>query len=412
MNTNRKISAESKIILLIITIIFHIILIFHTKIIFQFPKSEIGGALIALVFIFLFVLLFFSQKYSFFIRILLNICKKIESLDLQKSIKLYLLFTIPISMLGIYSRYLVIQSIPLDSKIADVLPLISTAGRAFLQGYYPYQTFYVPYPLPLTFWPGLWMPFLPAIFFNFDLRWIGLIVWLIITIILIFYSIRVSKFNSSPIVLLLSAINILLLQISPELIAFQAYGHTFVLWLLLLLMGIALIEKRWLISALLLGLVMSSRQTAIIFFPILLALWYHQNGWKIALRNLFISGFIFGIITIPFFLKSPEQFIIIPIQHYIELGEYYVSLGKNGKVFETIGFSYLIQKYWGGRALSIISTIVALGISFLSYFYFKSNKNFPLYLASSIILLTFFTPIPWRYEFFPALFFLLMANFT
>jgi hypothetical protein len=150
------------------------------------------------------------------------------------------------------------QLTPFDSKIADMLPLIESAGRTFLQGDFPYQTYYVPHILPLTFWPGLWMPFLPAIYFNFDLRWVGLIAWVIISIILILYSIRVSKQKSSAIILITSSINILLLQISTELLAFQAYGHTFVLWLLLLIMGIAIIEKRWLVSAILLGLVISS----------------------------------------------------------------------------------------------------------------------------------------------------------
>jgi hypothetical protein len=401
---------SSNIILLATTAVFHVILIFHPKIISWFYQSEIGGSLIAFFLIVLFGILFYSQNNPLRFTKKNKIIKKMESLDLQRLINLFLLFTIPISILGIITRIWVIQSIPLDSKIADVLPLIESAGRAFLQGYYPYQTYYVPHPLPLTFWPGLWMPFLPAIAFNFDPRWIGLIVWAIISIILILYSIRVSKVRSSSIVLLISAINILLLQISPELIAFQAYGHTFVLWLLLLIMGIALIEKRWLMSAILLGLVISSRQTAIIFIPILFALWYHQIGWKKAIFIVVLSCLTFGIIAIPFLLVAPEQFISIPIQHYKELGEYYVSIGNAGKVFETIGFSYLIQKYWGSSALALISAITVVGISLCSFIYVKSIKNFPLYVAFSIVLLTFFTPTPWRYEYFPALLFLMLAN--
>jgi len=244
MTINRKTNLESKAILLIITITFHIVLIFHTKIISIFSKTEIGGALIALIFIVLFILLFYSQNNSFFTRIFLAISRKTESLDLQKSIRLYLLFTIPISIMAIRARFYVIQLTPLDSKIADMLPLIESAGYAFLQGNFPYQTYYVPHPLPLTFWPGLWMPFLPAIFFNIDLRWIGLIVWTIISIILILYSIRVSKIQSSSSVLLISAIHILLLQISTELISFQAYGHTFVVWLFLLLIFFILLSLR------------------------------------------------------------------------------------------------------------------------------------------------------------------------
>jgi len=412
MTIDTKTGLESKAILLLITIVFHIILMFHTKIISIFSNTGIGGALIALVFIILFSILFYCQNNSSLNRVCLGISRKIDLLDFQKSIKLFLLFTIPISIIAIAARFYIMQLTPFDSKIADMLPLIESAGRTFLQGDFPYQTYYVPHILPLTFWPGLWMPFLPAIYFNFDLRWVGLIAWVIISIILILYSIRVSKQKSSAIILITSSINILLLQISTELLAFQAYGHTFVLWLLLLIMGIAIIEKRWLVSAILLGLVISSRQTAVIFFPILFALWYHQLGWRKAIFNAFISGIFFLILSLPFFLAAPEKFLITPIQHYKELGEYYVSLGKAGKVFETIGFSYLIQKYWGEVALSIISTIIVLGISIFSFVYVKTIKNLTLYMAFSIVLLTIFAPIPWRYEYFPALFFLLLANYT
>jgi len=412
MIINKKTSLESKVILLIITIVFHIFLIFRTKIILIFLKTEVGGALIAFVFIILFVLLFYNQNNSFSIKKIQDFIRKIESLDLQKTINLFLMFSVLISIIGIEIRFYIIQSTPLDSKIADMLPLIENAGRAFLQGYYPYQTYYVPHPLPLTFWPGLWVPFLPAIFFIFDLRWIGLTAWAIISIILIFYSIRVSKFQSSSFILLISAINILFLQFSFELIAFHAYGHTFVLWLLLLLLGIASIEKKWIISAILLGLCLSSRQTAVIFIPILFSLWYHQTGWKKAIFNTILSGLIFFIFSFPFLLVAPEEFFLTPIQHYKELGEYYVSLGKAGWVFETIGFSYLIQKYFGGSSLSLISAIIVVGISFFSFIYVKSIKNFPLYTAFSIVLLTFFTPVPWTYEYFPVLLLLMIANFT
>ncbi len=401
---------SSNIILLATTVVFHVILIFHPNIISWFYQSEIGGSFIAFFLIVLFGILFYSQNNPLRFPKKNKINRKIEPLDLQRLINLFLLFTIPISILGIVARIWVIQSIPLDSKIADVLPLIECAGRAYLQGFYPYQTYYVPHPLPLTFWPGLWMPFLPAVVFNFDLRWIGLIVWVIISIILIFYSIRVSKIRSSSIVLMISAVNILLLQVSTELIAFQAYGHTFVVWLFMLLIGIAVIEKRWLMSAILLGLVISSRQTAIIFFPILFALWYHQIGWKKAIFNVVLSCLTFGIIAFPFLLVAPEKFISTPIMHYNKLGEYYVSLGRDGKLFETIGFSYLIQKFWGDNSLSFISAIIVLGISLFSFIYVKSIKNFPLYVAFSIVLLTFFTPIPWRYEYFPVLLFLMLAN--
>lgn len=408
--SNKPINIETKISLLLTTILFHLIFMINSEVIFRF--NEIGGALIAIICLLLLILLLINKNKTFKSFQKLIPFEKLNSFKISKAIKLFLLFIIPISLFGIYLRILIIKTIPINAEIADMLPLIEKAGLTFMNGQNPYQIYFLPHKLPLTFWPLLWLSFLPAISLNLDLRWIGLILWVIISFILILYSIKITKIQSSPIILFFCAINILLLQISSEFIAFHAYGHTYIIWLLLLLVGISVNEKKWLASAILLGLLISSRQTAFIFLPILFALWYHQLGLKKAFYFAFVSFAFFFVISLPFFLSAPKDFLITPIQHYKDLGEYYVSLGKTGKVFDTIGFSYLIQKYFWGNILSVFSVLIAFVISILSFIYLRSTEKFPLFMALTIVGFTFFTPIPWKYEYFPALIFLFLANFS
>ncbi len=62
-----------------------------------------------------------------------------------------------------------------------------------LQGQNPYQVYHFPYAMPLTFWPGLWLVYLPSFLLNFDPRWIGLGLWAIISVIFILIPVKSCK---------------------------------------------------------------------------------------------------------------------------------------------------------------------------------------------------------------------------
>jgi len=156
-------------------------------------------------------------------------------------------------------------------------------------------------------------------------------------------------------------------------------------------------------------LVLASRQTAIIYAPILFSFWGFQVGWGKAIKYLLTSGIVFGIIVLPFLIQSPQQFLIAPIQHYKALGQYAMSLGETGWTGNSIGFSYIIQKNWGPDFLSAILGFITVLISVGSIFLARKITGLLVYLAFSVTLFSFFTPIPWMYEYFPPLLFLAMA---
>jgi hypothetical protein len=371
----------------------------------MFKEFAYTGVIFALFFVLIYGFLFLSNIIIIYQKNLSTLIKNINAIGFQKSYKLFLLFIIPITVYGVAIRAKVITIIPMGVQIADMLPLIQKAGEVFIQGQNPYQVYSIPYKLPLTFWPGLWLPYLTAVFLDIDLRWIGIAIWIIISTILIFYTIRKSRIQKSPYLLILSSINILLLQISYQLISFQAYGHTFPLWLWLLIFCILLIEKKFLFSAIFLGIILSSRQTSIIYLPIILFFWYYQTNLITTIKYFLTTLFVFGLIILPFIINSPEQFFIAPILHYKQLGNYaMISIEEWTKY--SIGFSYLIQRLWSSEILSFISYFSILIISVTAFFFVKSTKKLLIFLAASVTFFSFFTPIPWIYEYYPPLIFL------
>jgi len=400
----------NKIYILFILSIFHLVLIFHEAIVKIFPTLVVGNISISILLIILFGLYYsfsFLPKLKF--KKFQSLIDHINNFDTSKSIKKFLLFAVPITIFGIILRIITIRLIPYKVEIADMLPLIQKAAEALLHGGNPYQTYYFPYPMPLTFWPGLWLIYVPSFLLNFDPRWIGLGLWIFISIMFILLPLKNAKMQKTSLVLILSSVNILFFQISFPLISFQAYGHTFGLWLWLMLMSMTLIYKKYVWSAFLFGLVLASRQTAIIYAPILVAFWGFQAGWGKAIKYLLTSGIVFGIIVLPFLIQSPQQFLIAPIQHYRALGEYAMSLGETGWTGNSIGFSYIIQKNLGANYLSAILGITTVLLSGASFLLARKITGLLVYLAFCVTVFSFFTPIPWMYEYFPPLLFLTMA---
>jgi len=92
---------------------------------------------------------------------------------------------------------------------------------------------------------------------------------------------------------LAAAVNFALLQLSPELIGFHAIGHTFLLWLWLALICLGLAKKQDLLTAFGLGLAIASRQTFIVFIPILMCYWYRNLGLRGMLKYSALAAGVF-----------------------------------------------------------------------------------------------------------------------
>ena len=122
-----------------------------------------------------------------------------------------------ILMLGTYAKDLFIE-IPLDYKTADMLPIMQIMNERFLTGSDPYDIISEIWGgMQPIYLPGLWLCYLPAIAFDFDMRWMSIIA-IGISSVVIYSKTRVRPSISTgsliPFILLL----ILIFSVDPSLI--------------------------------------------------------------------------------------------------------------------------------------------------------------------------------------------------
>ena len=175
--------------ILVLLIVMHILLDGRYRIVSLFPTRVAGFAAIASAYLAISLLLlssvprFLSRHFC-----LLDIwVRQRLSLLLKGRPRRNILIagTLVIFMIaaGCYLRWLFIQSIPIAPIYADMLPLIQEVCETLIAGNNPYtRSYFMPWEIPLTYWPGLWMPYLITHVPGIDSRWIYLGVVVIISL--------------------------------------------------------------------------------------------------------------------------------------------------------------------------------------------------------------------------------------
>ncbi len=170
----------------------------------------------------------------------LQLRDKINSAPTQWSIKpiWQVAFTGLIIMLfADYSKEL-FKAVPIDYKTADMLPIINIMAERFISG----EEVYAIIPeiwggMQPIYLPSMWMPFIPSVLLDFDMRWISIIG---LSIVLIVLCVNNHK-NSHPIQIVscfLSAIIIIgIVSVDSSLIT-MTEEPVVILWYILLCLSI------------------------------------------------------------------------------------------------------------------------------------------------------------------------------
>lgn len=404
-----KNQTEQDLQILAVAFFIQVLLVIRDNFAGLFANGYIGYTLLAVLFLALFGILIFSDRIIFpslQARLLRSFSAARE--NLRRARNLFLFFTLLIVLVGMVLRCLVILTVPINVLNADMLPLIEKAALALQAGQNPYQVYYFPYPMPLTYLPGLWLPYYPSVALGQDPRWIGLLIWLLISALLMWIILESGTKRRSPFYFLIGAIDIALLQFSPDLIAFHAIGHTFTLWLWLALVCFG-IYKGWnVLTAVGLGLVLSSRQTAVVFPPILLFYWFNQGGLRGALKYSGISAAVFLLLNLPFALQSLAQVFLAPLAYYQAVAAWDFTRGPASFMAHSVGFSYVLQNWLGPKVLFFFYVLVLLVTIGLTPYLIKNRKRMLLGLAVVLAWFYLFTPSP-TYVFYDSLIILAFA---
>ena len=151
------------------------------------------------------------------------------------------------------------ERIPIDYRLADMLPVLDVMSERFLQGSYVYPDIPEIWDgMTPVYLPGFWMPFIFHHLFDFDMRWICVICMLAGLILTLNIFIRDRR---SIVHILLWSIAVLILLIPilwlPSFVLTHAQEGIAIGYYLLL--GYALLTKKWRLSGIAAGLCLMSR---------------------------------------------------------------------------------------------------------------------------------------------------------
>lgn len=297
---------------------------------------------------------------------------------------------------GSWMRVLIMHRYPVDSAYGDMLPLIVSASEMLLGGEFPYVTHYVPWDLPLTFMPGLWLSYVPFVWSGIDPRWLGIIaLW---GVSLSLYSL-ISNRSWAVRILGLAIIGPFIF--APAWIDFTIQGHTQVLWLYVALYGAFVLRGYYRWAAFMLGLLIISRQTFLLLVPPAV-IWAFINCSR---RDLLYCALCFlapvVFVLFPFVWFDTDAVLLEPLRHYRELAVYELWRADDGYLAETPGLTYTIHRMGADSLLAFLPWAVLLLTWGGAWFYGRRAVGLLAGSGIGLFAMNLITPIPWYYIFAP-----------
>lgn len=313
-------------------------------------------------------------------------------------------------MLGSYAKDL-FETFPLDYRVADMLPIMKIMTERFISGADPYAI--IPEiwgGMQPIYLPALWLPNLPAIALDFDMRWIG-VAGLGISAVLIYDNLNLSKQSISPrslipFILLL----VMMISVDPSMIT-KTQESIIVLWYVCMIWS--LIEGRSYLFGLFSALSLLSRYA--------IAPWLLMIGGLLIITkriDFLKRSMLTGVITLVVLLVISGAYQHTPV--FLGLSDNYLAAIQSNQVkYESLIHNGLgIAKFFRYDQLHLLHglmqcvaliTPLVLGV----FYYLKRGqmefKNFALG-SLKICLVLFYSLIimPYSYLFYPSIFLSLM----
>ncbi|OGS21270.1 MAG: hypothetical protein A2252_08370 [Elusimicrobia bacterium RIFOXYA2_FULL_39_19] len=313
-----------------------------------------------------------------------------------------LLFLILLFSSYLIAKMLPIASFPITAKRSDLLPILKEAGRAILSGQNPYKYYLLDNGI-LTQnvrFPGLMISYIPAVYFNFDLRFITLFFESFIFLILAYLII---KFKAATKIF---PYELLLVLIAFFLLPYWHFRHELYeapFWMLLTVVIFALYRNFFWMSAIVLGLLISMHQWGILFAPYLAIYQYKTTNLKKTILMIFVSS----IIAITVFLLIPGFNVKDFFEHTIVFYKKVI----NEKAFPPLGmfFTPYFSKLNLTGLLQPIQVLLQIPLLFMAYKHGKRIEVILGILAVSLLCFLLFNPVVWTYQYLLLVYLLILG---
>ena len=388
--------------LLTAVIVFHAGLVLRFRFVHLFPAEWLGYAALGIIFSCVALLLMYLARVGD--RLAYYPLPDFISSNLFRYV--LLISAIIIVILGLFWRFQVYSGTEIHSKMGDMLPLIDQATDTFLAGEFPYKVYELPWKVTLTYMPGMWMPYLTAQFFDFDLRYTGLV---FSAATMVFLLLATFKNSSEPEVLVVGWVVIVCFCLSPAIARFSINGHTYPLWFYVSVFCFCLIRGHYKTAALFFALMLATRQTSIVYLPFVLMFFWRQNNLRLLAVCLVLMVAVCGSLCLPYALVDFKTFLLDPMEAYKKMAYWDFQLGDKSYASGTIGLAYAIKTSGWMTDLSWLRYGLLALLPLCAWYCVRDTFSLLVSMGAAGILFAVIAPVSWYYIYVPPILLLSFA---
>ncbi|MBN1593337.1 MAG: hypothetical protein JW941_08860 [Candidatus Coatesbacteria bacterium] len=288
-----------------------------------------------------------------------------------------------------------IAAAPIDPNHTDMLPLVLLACRRFLSGASPYMDYLMPWKLPLTYLPVIWLPFIPAEIFGLDPRWLSALFGCLAVIVLFRAFPVLERGPYAGAMKLLFAMFIFLsldLQFGPT-------TPESVFWLALSLLVFSLSRDSDLGTAVAMGVCLATRQQAVFLLPLLVIYFFRRLGRREAMVSTALTVAVPLAVCLPFYIESPIRFFS---GIYTRFGRFALQKWINDRVWEdALSFAPFFYEHGLQRILTPLVIALQLVLYGIALRCLKELSGLLSFMGLSMLLFLVLSPVIWPYMFTP-----------
>jgi hypothetical protein len=308
-------------------------------------------------------------------------------------------------VLGTIIRVIHMENIPVTPPNGDMLPLVQGAIGNLLAGNSPYQTYQMPWEVPLTYLPVTWLSYLPAYLLGADLRWTNIGAELVIAGAIIWLSKERNGWETAwqrePGLVLWGWF-----YLQPSVIHWDTGNTAPITWALLAVTLALVLAERHTAAAIALGITAAGTPFVAVFALFIGLHWLRERGLVETIRLTVVAGVVAGLIIAPFLLWSPGDFVTgtyrwfnnidgWPRQKWVETDPHIWSV--------ITGFS---GEFWARGTEGWLKPIQALIVLLTAALYWLRGARLALltsHAVAAFLGFMLFNPVLWPYLYNPAL---------
>ncbi len=224
--------------------------------------------------------------------------------------------------------------VTVDRSSADMLPVIADANAFLMSGTDPYtQT----YSNEFFYLPLQWLAYLPFVATHLDLRVLNLFCLAFVSV----WVVRLVDQGRLEPVALMAVAPILVSRSAIEMIL---RGQVWPYWWLVFAFSVSLLSRTWLTTAIVVGALLATQQTAIAIATLFGVYLVFTVGLATAARVMAIALVVFGMVMLPWVILQPT----LPSYLYI-------------KVQSVFAHAHQLEPQWDWSEVSVLNLLQAVG---------------------------------------------------